>query len=90
MEITREDLLRRLARAVLAFQDSYLARDHSPVGLLCQVRFFDFNMKNEPKTHFRFMMGSYSISHFHLITKNLQVWLPETGQTGMELKTKVN
>jgi len=33
----RKELLRRLARAVLAFQDSYLAREDSPIGLLCQV-----------------------------------------------------
>ncbi|KAG7671142.1 hypothetical protein Ndes2526B_g02403 [Nannochloris sp. 'desiccata'] len=31
------DLQRKLARTVLGFQDSYLARDNSPVGLLCQV-----------------------------------------------------
>lgn len=36
-EMDRKELLRRLARAVLAFQDSYLAREDSPVGLLCQV-----------------------------------------------------
>eukprot|EP00887_Chlorella_sp_A99_P004335 scaffold15.g4335.t1 len=33
----RQILISRLARAVLAFQDSFLAREGSPAGLLCQV-----------------------------------------------------
>lgn len=53
MGIAREDLLRRLARAVLAFQDSYLARDNSPVGLLCQVRRKIPKKKNTAKTNLR-------------------------------------
>jgi len=35
--IEKMDLQRKLARTVLGFQDSYFARDNSPVGLLCQV-----------------------------------------------------
>ena len=38
MQLEKDELQKKLARTVLAFQDSYLARENSPVGLLCQVR----------------------------------------------------
>jgi len=48
----RAEVTRKLARAVLGFQDSYLARENSPVGLLCQVgravifEFFNLGQQN--------------------------------------------
>jgi hypothetical protein len=44
--IEKNDLQRKLARTVLGFQDSYLARDNSPVGLLCQVGLSTGNLLN--------------------------------------------
>lgn len=35
--LDRDVVIRRLARAVLKFQDEFLERDSSPAGLLCQV-----------------------------------------------------
>lgn len=81
----KEEVTKKLARAVLGFQDSYLARENSPIGLLCQVRMQSLRCYWE---------SSAGCTRFFvprcILSRDLQVWLPEESAEGkLELKTKV-
>jgi hypothetical protein len=67
-----------LARAVLSFQDAFLARESSPSGLLCQVSGVNRERRRCSKLpsfacgKASFEFGSNSPLHF-----GAQVWMPE-------------